>query len=62
MLATGYALDKRGIFKAPEIGGWSIYICGPKLIEELCKLPDDIVDTQAAAKIVRDLNIFIRWF
>jgi hypothetical protein len=43
------------MFKAPEIGGWHVYICGPKLIEELCKLPDDILDIQAAAKIVRDM-------
>ncbi|KIM83563.1 hypothetical protein PILCRDRAFT_69319, partial [Piloderma croceum F 1598] len=48
MLTTGYALDKRGMFKAP---GWHVYICGPKLIEELCRLPDNTLDIQAAAKI-----------
>jgi hypothetical protein len=59
MLATGYALDKRGMFKAPDITGWHVYICGPKLIEELCRLPDDTLDIQAAAKIVREILLFL---
>ena len=56
MLSAGYALDRQGMFKAPEIGGWHIYICGPKLVEELCKLPDDTLDIQAAARIVRHIT------
>lgn len=59
MLATGYALHKRGMFRAPEIGGWQVYVCGPGLTEELCKLPDDTLDITAAAKIVKDISILL---
>lgn len=65
MLAAGYALNKRGMFKSPEIGGWHVYICGPQLIEELCKLPDDVLSIQAAAKIVSNItdnHIFVLEF
>jgi len=51
MLTKGYTLDKQGMFKSPEMGGWHVYASGTKLIEELCKLPDHVLDIQAAAKM-----------
>ena len=55
MLMKGYALHAGGIFKAPNTGGWHVYVCGPKLVEEICKLPDNVLDIQAAAKMVRNI-------
>lgn len=59
MLMKGYeAVNSEGVFKTATMTGWHIYVCGPKLIEEVCKLPDSVLNIQAAAKQVSKFLIY----
>ncbi|CAL1693826.1 unnamed protein product [Somion occarium] len=50
MLQEGYQKHKGGIFKIAMLDRWLVVVSGPKLVEELRKLPDEQVSFLEAAQ------------
>ena len=54
MLREGYAmcLGKGDMFNLADLHGWKVYVCGPRLISEMAKIPDEILGALEATRLV----------
>ena len=50
---------KGGVFKVPAIDRWIVVVSGPELIDELRKMPDEMVSFELATGGVRPFSSFI---
>ena len=50
---------KGGVFKVPAIDRWIVVVSGPELIDELRKMPDEMVSFELATGGVRTFSSFI---
>ena len=50
---------KGGVFKVPAIDRWIVVVSGPELIDELRKMPDEMVSFELATGGVRTFIIYL---
>ena len=53
---------KGGVFKVPAIDRWIVVVSGPELIDELRKMPDEMVSFELATGGVRTFSLFISFY
>jgi hypothetical protein len=52
ILRSAYQKHKEGLFLLPGFQAWTVYVCGPKLIEEISQLPTETLSLMEASKEV----------